>query len=822
MIDELSNVRVTDPKGSADRWLDEHPTTDAPRKAPHILDSPKYQARRRKLMEWYTQEREIQAANREQMAIDGDFYDNIQWKDADAEEVEERGQVASVYNEVAPTCDWIIGTEKRTRIDFKVLPRTEDDVKRAEAKTQVLKWNSDVNKTPFARSLAFADAVKVGIGWLEDGARGDPTDEPLFSRHENWRYMLHDSKGVERDLSDARYLFRIKWVDLDIAEAMFPDRLAAVRRAAVAANLYGNEEDEDFWYLGQHYQARNSSGQVVSNRSYLSDQGMLFNTRPRVKLIECWYRMPVRCQVCHGDSDEFRGKNYNKNNEAMKAAVESGAVSLYDKIEMRVRCAMMTEGDLLQDVPSPYKHNRFPFTPIFCYRRGRDGAVYGIIRRIRDPQEDFNKRASKALFLMSVNRVVADADAVEDHEEAREEAARPDAYIIKKRGSEFSIENNSQLAEGHLMLMDRDSRMIRQAGGVTDDNLGRQTNAVSGEAIKARQLQGSVVTAEIFDNLRFSIQCQGELQLSLAEQYITQAKVIRLTQARGEIEWLRINHPEQDAMGNWRFVNDITASQADFKVDEQDYHQSVRQAMFDSMSDLVGKIAAVDPKSALRILKMALEFSDLPNKDDMANEIAEMLGLQKKRDPEDMTPEQLQDSKAEELAKKQAQALQQRQVELAMAEQEAKVNKTNAEAERLMADAERLRAQALQMGGDGAADAAMRLEYDQKARDIEEKAAEAVNDARQEIERLQAEAADRRHEIDTKAVTERDVAKIVADGKVEEARLAAKVDNVVGGLEEQIKALATELKTLTAAVGKAEKGIEHLKNSPKRKTVAKK
>jgi hypothetical protein len=59
--------------------------------------------------------------------------------------------------------------------------------------------------------------------------------------------------------------------------------------------------------------------------------------------------------------------------------------------------------------------------------------------------------------------------------------------------------------------MDRDERMIQHAGGVTDDNLGRRTNAVSGEAIKARQLQGSVVTAEIFDNERFAIQHQGEI-----------------------------------------------------------------------------------------------------------------------------------------------------------------------------------------------------------------------------------------------------------------------------------------------------------------------
>ena len=53
------------------------------------------------------------------------------------------------------------------------------DTNPAEIKTKLLKYLSDVNRLPFARSRAFEDAIKVGIGWLEDGAQDEDDGEPL-------------------------------------------------------------------------------------------------------------------------------------------------------------------------------------------------------------------------------------------------------------------------------------------------------------------------------------------------------------------------------------------------------------------------------------------------------------------------------------------------------------------------------------------------------------------------------------------------------------------------------------------------------------------
>jgi len=596
----------------------------------HPMDSPSAEATFRKLQEWYQQERERQAANRYQMALDEDFYDGLQWSEEDITELESRGQAAYVYNKIKPTIDWVIGTEKRTRIDFKVLPREEDDVDGAETKTKLLKYLSDVNKTPFHRSRAFSDQIKAGVGWLEDGIRADPEKELLYSRAESWRNIIYDSSSVDRDMEDARFIFRMRWVDLDIAQAYFPDRAEVLRQAAMGQDLFNTEMDDEFWYLGQHFQARDAKGEVIGRRSFVSD-ALFFNRRERVKLIECWYRVPVCEKLCRGKG--FDGAKFDPANQAMVAAYRDQAISVVDTVRLKVRCAILTEGHMLVDAESPYKHNRFPFTPLWCYRRSRDNAPYGSIRNIRDPQEDLNKRASKALFILSTNQIEAEVGASDDWDETRAEAARPDGVIIRNKGYQLEIKRDSVLAEEHLMLMDKDAKMIQDVGGVSDENMGRETNATSGKAILARQDQGSILTAEIFDNLRFAMQLQGEIQLSLAEQYVSEEKVLRIVGNRGKLEWVKVNQQGE----NGEILNDITARQADFLIGEEDFRQTLRIAMFETMSEMVGKLP---PEIAIQMLDMVVDLSDAPNKEEMVSRIRKING---QRDPDaKLTPEEQQ------------------------------------------------------------------------------------------------------------------------------------------------------------------------------------
>ena len=100
----------------------------------HPMDGPEAREELKKLLEWYYYEKDRQAINRLEMAMDADFYDGLQWNQDDAADVTDRGQMPLVFNEVAPMIDWIIGTERRAKVDWSVMPRSEDDVDMADVK----------------------------------------------------------------------------------------------------------------------------------------------------------------------------------------------------------------------------------------------------------------------------------------------------------------------------------------------------------------------------------------------------------------------------------------------------------------------------------------------------------------------------------------------------------------------------------------------------------------------------------------------------------------------------------------------------------------
>lgn len=731
----------------------------------HVLDSDESRKVLRKLLEWYYYEKDRQSANRLEQAIDADFYDNIQWAQEDAAELKDRGQMPLVFNEVAPMVDWLIGTERRTRVDWRIMPRTEDDVDLADVKTKVVKYVGDINRVQFNRSRAFADAVKSGVGWVDDGVRDDPTQDILYSRYEDWRSVLWDSAAYELDLSDSRFLFRWRWVDEDIALAMFPERAHVIRSGVEEAqHASASDWEEDGWYSSEELLSGAQHGTLRA-----AGVGMAIDAkRRRVKLIECQYRMPVMSKIVA--DGPMRGMFFNQHDQALSSALAQHGGTIIDKVVMRMHIAVFTEAHLLAMGPSTYRHNRFTLTPVWCYRRGRDRLPYGVIRRVRDIQQDLNKRASKALFMLNTNQIIADEGAVDDWDTARDESSRPDGVIIKKSGKEFTIRRDTDAATGQIQMMTLDAQSIQKSAGVSQENMGRQTNAVSGEAIKARQLQGGVVTTEPFDNLRLATQVQGEKQLSMVEQFYTEEKVVRLTGAKGALEWVKINQPEVQADGTVRWINDITASAGDFVVSEADYAGTLRQVMFEALNQLANRLP---PEVALRVLTIAMEFSDLPNKDEVADQIRKLTG---ERDPsKPMTPDE--EAQAQQAAQQQAEAAQfaREQALATLEEQRAKVREINARATKLEMDA--------QAGGGGA--------------DIDPVLMQVRKQASDEIDRL-TEALRKATQVSRDADTSLEVARVQAASRERVAEIQAESDREIARMNAMLDRAAPERPPITA------------------------
>lgn len=626
------------------------------------LDSPEAMILHATLMGHYARELERQAVNRQEMATDEDFYDHIQYTNEDLEILAARGQSAVTFNIIQTSINWILGSERRAKKDFRILPRQKEGVKSAERKTQLLMHVRDENRSEYEWSDAFASAVKAGLGWMET-AQGSPDDGTIIlERSENWRAMLWDSTATRFDLQDARYITRSKWIDLDVAKSIWGNRIGQLDTAARSSSLGFSSLDTlgddvmDSFEL-DHFQYLAASG-----------RNLWAATRDRVRVIEMWFRKPIDAKVMRGG--QFHGELFDPWSPGHVADLNAERATLSTRPTQATHVALMTDSGFLDLRRSPYRHNRYPFTPIWGYRRSRDGLPYGAIRGIRDVQRDLNRRMAKALHILSAKTILIEQNSVEDPEEVRDEAARPDAMIVFRKGSNPpQITSDTNLAEGQVRLMDIDRAMIQQIGGVTDDNLGRQTNANSGIAIGRRQDQGALATDTFFDNLRRARSIHGEKLLVMIEQFYTEADQIRITDTRGNPDFKPINDGNPE--------NAIAEFKANFVISEEDWRATARQAQAEQFLDLTQKLAATAPQLIVGILDLVVESLDVPKRDEMVKRIRQLTG-QADPDADPNNPDEQTIAMQQQKALEQQMAM--RQANAALSEQEAKARKTAAEA----------------------------------------------------------------------------------------------------------------------------------------------
>ncbi|HEY1034555.1 MAG TPA: hypothetical protein VGE09_06200, partial [Pseudoxanthomonas sp.] len=188
-----------------------------------------------------------------------------------------------------------------------------------------------------------------------------------------------------------------------------------------------------------------------------------------------------------------------------------------------------------------------------------------------------------------------------------------------------------------------------------------------------------VTTAELFDNYRLGIQISGEKQLSLMEQFITEERQFRIVGERKGLDWRVVNQLRLDTLQNvWVVDNDITANQADFIVDQQDFRESMRQAAAEQFFDMLGKLP---PEVALQLLDLAVDMTDMPIKDEVVQRIRKLNGQTDSSAEE--TPEDIERKERERQAADQER-------EVGLRERMAKVGLDEARQKEIMAKVQKL------------------------------------------------------------------------------------------------------------------------------------
>lgn len=511
----------------------------------------------RQLVSWFEEAEQSTQDSREKAERDRDYYDGKQWTEEEAAELRKRGQPVIALNVIRARVNYHLGVEKKQRRDPKAFGRGPQDQQAAEVATEALRYAIERTDYHTERSRVWENIKVEGIGALEcsmvDRADGN---KDVKWKQIPWDRFFYDPHAARGDFTDARYLGQVKWMDEEEVLTEYPDGGVALDAALTSATDGGLG-------LGNTYEDR-PRWQMWADPK-----------RKRVRVVQVWY--------------QERGQWLWA--EFCKGGILAAGPSPYQDDDGKSLCGIIAES---------------------CYI-DRDNNRYGEVRDLVDPQDEVNKRRSKALHAVNTNLVITEAGAIPDGdiEKARREANRPDGLIVVQPGRRFDVDRNTDMAQGQAMLLQQAMAHIMSTGP-NAALLGKGTEDQSGRAIQAQQQGGMIELGDGLDVLRRMDWRVYKFTWFALKQYWTAPMWIRVTEDPEAPMYIGVNQPQMDPMtgqmavdpmtGQPMLENQIAMADVDIIIEDAPDVPTLEGETFAAFLDLAGK--GVPPQ----LMKVAIEL----------------------------------------------------------------------------------------------------------------------------------------------------------------------------------------------------------------------
>lgn len=404
-------------------------------------------------------------------------------------------------NLVGRVVNGVLGQEAKTRRDPRLEPDDDEFADVADVLNVKLKEAQRETRADMAISNGYAGQVKAGIGWVEVSRSSDPLDYPYRVRDVHRSQIWWDWRATQVDLSDAKWLCRREWRDLDEVVALWPEHREALMHV---------ENDWATWLVDDLLEERqlfrgNLNSWYRADRSFRVNRAdWIDGGRRRIRMYEVWYRVPAAVVMMRVGS---RWIVFNQENPVHTEAVARGLVQLKKSTTTQLRQAIFAGPYRLVDRATKKRH--FPYVPFFAFRADQDNTPYGLIHGMVAPQDEFNERRMRIQWMLRAQQLQIDSDALDPEynsiEDIVETMMRPDMVAVtnpnRARAEGMTFRNQFSLQKEQFDLMQDAKTLIQDVPGVYGPQLGNAPQGVtSGIAMNTLVEQGIVAMGELNDN----------------------------------------------------------------------------------------------------------------------------------------------------------------------------------------------------------------------------------------------------------------------------------------------------------------------------------
>lgn len=536
---------------------------------------------------------------REHAYEDWEFYSGIQWSDDEIAKMNAKHKPYLTINTIKPQVKVLKGFQRNNQMDLRVF--SEDDTPEADetaiALSKAIKSVQRDNYSDIIFSRKFGMGQICGRGY--SGGYVDFSDDP-FGKIKHFYIdpfdVGFDLTAQAPDLSDMDYIYRFVHLTEDELLDRYPQ--ADVTSLKKAQGFNSEISPRQRFFASRTFE----SGDYEPNRhGPACDQWTqrLHELRKSFPFLEYWYRKREKVFfIADPESGAFQSMNSKKAAEALSAIVPGSFVVEHSVPRIHVQ-VLGNDGQVLEDAPAMQEGSIFP---IFPYFPDTESLQYeGIVRSLKDPQRERNKRRSQLLHILSrlpQAGLFVEENAVKDWQKFNEGIREPGfTEVVQSIAGILPVKMDT--IPSFFYTMEREAvEDMKEVSGVNPDLLGFKDKNPSGKAIALRQQQGLTIHGDAFDNLRLSWLLYGRWLVSSIRAFYTYEKYFNLIASDGTFERIVLNKRD-DVTG--AIMNNIQAASFNVFIDQSMNTPSTRLALFYDLIELLQYGVPIDPVTVIQM-----------------------------------------------------------------------------------------------------------------------------------------------------------------------------------------------------------------------------
>lgn len=465
---------------------------------------------------------------------DQSFYLNNQWTPEERRYLQQEQRPDYVYNLVRACVNMVQGYQRKNRLSIIAQAVENASNSTATQFTKCLYHSMRHGRGHYAISDAFKGALVTGLGFvgLEMDYRFDPANGgDLKYNFYPWNSIIVDPFTTDlRGLTDCDYLVRRAYMSKEEAASRFPEKEGEIRK------MQGNMRDELFTFLPQQ---------------------RIFQSQNLLAYTEYWEQQYKEVKVVINPLTLQQIEVTKDNAEMLGMLMRLPGVKSFKRQKRVMKFYALLNNEVIEEIENPYNLNTYPFVGVVgVYEPEYDLYQYklqSLIRCVRDPQIEFNKRVLK--LTDSLDSQINNGWIIK-----KSKFDNPMDFYKSGQGRVIFAKNEADLnmdarqiaaspvPAGLMELQQLFNNLILRICGVNEELLGAAQDNKVGIVEQLRQGAGLVNLQDLFDGLRQSTEIIGSKSMEMMQNNWTPEKIFLITKEKPTEEFFDKNFGKYDAV----------------------------------------------------------------------------------------------------------------------------------------------------------------------------------------------------------------------------------------------------------------------------------